>query len=82
MSNSGSLREEMGREELQVLCFETETERIRQAFPCLPNRGIANYADSLKNNKWKRSAATAYARGLLKKKILPLLIAPYQKTPP
>lgn len=47
-------------------------------FPCLVIRGISDYADSHKNNKWKNyaaAAATAYAKELLRF-ITPRQIAP------
>ncbi|KAL2202083.1 purine and uridine phosphorylase [Sarocladium strictum] len=65
---SSHMRESLGRGELNVLCFEMETAGIMQVLPCLPIRGIADYADSHKNKRWQRYAAAtaaAYARELL-----------------
>jgi|SRR5690242_4275225 len=51
-----------------VLCFETEAAGLMNNFPCLVIRGISDYADSHKNDKWQAHAAgtaTAYAKELL-----------------
>ncbi|UQC81819.1 uncharacterized protein CLUP02_07305 [Colletotrichum lupini] len=58
---------------LDVVCFEMEAAGIMDILPCLPIRGICDYADSHKNKAWQRYAAAvaaAYARELLS--ILPL----------
>ncbi|KAH8700411.1 ankyrin repeat-containing domain protein [Talaromyces proteolyticus] len=50
------------------LCFETEAAGLMNDFPCLVIRGISDYCDSHKNDKWKRYAAAtaaAYAKELL-----------------
>ncbi|ODM15197.1 hypothetical protein SI65_09436 [Aspergillus cristatus] len=52
----------------QVICFETEAAGLMNDFPCLVIRGIADYADSHKNDRWHRYAAltaAAYAKELL-----------------
>lgn len=57
------------REELDVLCFETEAAGLMPDFPCLVIRGICDYSDSHKNEKWQRyAAATAagFAKELLR----------------
>ncbi|KAF4779977.1 hypothetical protein HER10_EVM0008301 [Colletotrichum scovillei] len=53
---------------LDVVCFEMEAAGIMDILPCLPIRGICDYADSHKNKAWQRYAAAvaaAYARELL-----------------
>ncbi|CAH0055068.1 unnamed protein product [Clonostachys solani] len=54
--------------ELDVICFEMEAAGIIGILPCLPIRGICDYADSHKCKEWQRYAAataSAYARELL-----------------
>jgi nucleoside phosphorylase len=51
-----------------VLCFEMEAAGLMNSFPCLVIRGISDYADSHKNDKWQAYAAgtaAAYAKELL-----------------
>ncbi|KAL7794854.1 hypothetical protein V8C43DRAFT_321631 [Trichoderma afarasin] len=51
-----------------VLCFEMEAAGLMNHFPCLVIRGICDYSDSHKNDKWQGYAAmtaTAYAKALL-----------------
>jgi nucleoside phosphorylase len=51
-----------------VICFEMEAAGLMDSFPCLVIRGICDYADSHKNKRWQRYAATAaaaYAKELL-----------------
>ncbi|KAG5755895.1 hypothetical protein H9Q70_001491 [Fusarium xylarioides] len=51
-----------------VLCFEMEAAGLSNHFPCLVIRGICDYADSHKNNKWQGYAAlgaAVYAKQLL-----------------
>lgn len=51
-----------------VLCFEMEAAGLMNHFPCLVIRGICDYSDSHKNNKWQGYAAmtaAAYAKALL-----------------
>lgn len=50
-----------------ILCFEMEAAGALVDFPCLVVRGISDYSDSHKNNKWHGYAAAtaaAYARQL------------------
>jgi nucleoside phosphorylase len=50
------------------LCIETEAAGLMDSFPCLVIRGISDYADSHKNDRWQRYAAAtaaAYAKELL-----------------
>ncbi|KAK6524342.1 hypothetical protein TWF281_011250 [Arthrobotrys megalospora] len=51
-----------------VICYEMEAAGLMDDFPCLVIRGISDYADSHKNNKWQPYAAAvgaAYAKKLL-----------------
>ncbi|KAJ4986226.1 pfs domain-containing protein [Stagonosporopsis vannaccii] len=51
-----------------MLCFETECAGLLEHFPCLGVRGIADYADTHKNDDWHgyaSIAAAAYAKDLL-----------------
>ena len=53
-----------------VLCFEMEAAGLMNSFPCLVVRGICDYADSHKNDRWHAYAAAtaaAYAKELLSK---------------
>ncbi|KAK4889605.1 hypothetical protein LTR27_011589 [Elasticomyces elasticus] len=55
--------------DLGVLCFEMEAAGALNTIPCLVIRGISDYADSHKNNKWQGYAAAvaaAYARELFR----------------
>ncbi|OWT43384.1 Ankyrin repeat protein [Pochonia chlamydosporia 170] len=50
------------------ICFEMEAAGLMNHFPCLMIRGICDYADSHKNDRWQRYAsatAAAYAKELL-----------------
>lgn len=50
------------------MCFEMEAAGIMDRFPCIVIRGICDYADSHKNDRWQRYAsatAAAYAKELL-----------------
>ncbi|THZ36792.1 hypothetical protein D6C88_10432 [Aureobasidium pullulans] len=51
-----------------VLCFEMEAAGLMNNFPCLVIRGISDYSDSHKNDRWQRYAAAtaaAFAKELL-----------------
>ena len=51
-----------------VICFEMEAAGLMNHFPCVIIRGISDYADSHKNNRWQPYAAAtaaAYAKELL-----------------
>ena len=57
-----------------VLCFEMEAAGLMNDFPCLVIRGICDYADSHKNDKWQPYAAAtaaAYAKEILS--VIPVL---------
>ncbi|KAL4781521.1 hypothetical protein BJX76DRAFT_359810 [Aspergillus varians] len=50
------------------ICIETAAAGLMNHFPCLVIRGICDYADSHKNDRWRRYAsatAAAYAKELL-----------------
>ncbi|KAL9097530.1 MAG: hypothetical protein Q9165_000426 [Trypethelium subeluteriae] len=50
------------------LCIEMEAAGLMDSFPCLVIRGISDYADSHKNDRWQRYAAAtaaAFAKELL-----------------
>ncbi|KAL2816405.1 ankyrin repeat-containing domain protein [Aspergillus cavernicola] len=52
----------------RAICLEMEAAGLMNSFPCLVIRGISDYADSHKNDLWKRYAAAtaaAYAKLLL-----------------
>ncbi|KAL7919066.1 nucleoside phosphorylase domain-containing protein [Trichoderma austrokoningii] len=54
--------------EKDILCFDMEAAGLMNHFPCLVIRGICDYSDSHKNNKWQGYAsmtAAAYAKDLL-----------------
>ncbi|KAG7403701.1 hypothetical protein Forpe1208_v016255 [Fusarium oxysporum f. sp. rapae] len=53
-----SLLEDTGR---QCLCVEMEAAGLMDRFPCLVIRGICDYADSHKNDRWQRYAAATAA---------------------
>jgi nucleoside phosphorylase len=58
-------RDKMAEEiEEDCICFEMEAAGLMNSFPCLVVRGICDYADSHKNDRWQRyAAATAAAYG-------------------
>ncbi|KAL9084482.1 MAG: hypothetical protein Q9165_008055 [Trypethelium subeluteriae] len=50
------------------LCLEMEAAGLMDSFPCIVIRGISDYADSHKNDRWQRYAAAtaaAFAKELL-----------------
>jgi nucleoside phosphorylase len=62
------LRDEL-RERHNIICFEMEAAGLMNTLPVAIIRGISDYADSHKNDKWQPYAAAtaaAYAKGLLK----------------
>lgn len=68
---SGSLviKDAWERDKLKkCLCFEMEAAALMNLFPCLVVRGISDYCDGHKNDRWQRYAAAtaaAYAKELL-----------------
>ncbi|THX55134.1 WD40 repeat-like protein [Aureobasidium pullulans] len=62
----GVQRDNLARE-LGILCFEMEAAGALNDFPCLVIRGISDYSDSHKNDRWHgyaAAAAAAYGRQL------------------
>src|SRR5579859_6404053 len=60
-------RDKLG-QETGALCFEMEAAGLMNTFPCIVIRGICDYSDSHKNNRWQRYAAltaAVYAKELL-----------------
>lgn len=52
----------------QCICFEMEAAGLNHHFPCIIIRGICDYSDSHKNDRWQKYAsatAAAYAKELL-----------------
>jgi nucleoside phosphorylase len=52
----------------KIMCFEMEAAGLMNDFPCLVIRGISDYADSRKIDRWQPYAAAtaaAYAKELL-----------------
>jgi nucleoside phosphorylase len=52
----------------ECICLEMEAAGLMNSFPCLVIRGICDYADSHKNDRWQRYAAAtaaAYAKEFL-----------------
>lgn len=50
------------------ICYEMEAAGLMNSFPCLVIRGICDYADTHKNDRWQRHAAAtavAFAKELL-----------------
>ncbi|CEJ53857.1 hypothetical protein PMG11_00196 [Penicillium brasilianum] len=47
--------------EMNILCYEMEATSVMDCVPCLPIRGIADYADAHKNNQWHLYAALSAA---------------------
>lgn len=74
------VRDKLAREE-EVLCFEMEAAGLMDHFPCLIIRGICDYADTHKNDRWQGYAAAtaaAYAREPLE--MIPLTDSPSSPT--
>ncbi|KAF3765426.1 Pfs, NACHT and ankyrin domain protein [Cryphonectria parasitica EP155] len=45
----------------ECMCLEMEAAGLMNSFPCIIVRGISDYADSHKNDRWQRYAAAAAA---------------------
>jgi nucleoside phosphorylase len=63
-----TVRDQLSEELGGVLCFEMEAAGLMNSFPCLVVRGICDYADSHKNDRWQAyaaGAAAAYAKEVL-----------------
>lgn len=66
MIKNAIIRDKLARQD-GLLCFEMEAAGALAGFPCLVVRGIADYCDSHKNDRWHgfaAAAAAAYARQL------------------
>ncbi|KAL7909440.1 putative wd40 protein [Trichoderma velutinum] len=66
--NDAQIRDKFAMER-DVLCFEMEAAGLINRFPCLVIRGICDYSDSHKNNKWRGYAAimaAAYTKDFLR----------------
>jgi hypothetical protein len=64
----GKTRDQLSEKLRGVLCFEMEAAGLMDNFPCLVIRGISDYADSHKTDRWQRYAAltaAAYAKEFL-----------------
>ena len=62
-----STRDRLAKEH-NALCFDMEAAGLMNNFPCLIIRGISDYSDSHRNNRWKDYAgatAAAYAKAFL-----------------
>ncbi|KAL2872494.1 purine and uridine phosphorylase [Aspergillus lucknowensis] len=69
----GALRERL-KKEVGIICVDMEGAGLMDSFPCLVIRGVSDYADSHKNDRWQpyaAAAAAAYAKELLA--LVPLL---------
>jgi nucleoside phosphorylase len=63
----GHTRDRLARDN-DILCFEMEAAGLMDRFPCLVVRGISDYADSHKNDRWQDYAAAvaaAFTKALL-----------------
>jgi nucleoside phosphorylase len=63
----GRTRDRIAQQE-EVICFEMEAAGLMDSFPCIVIRGVCDYADSHKNERWQPYAAAtaaAYAREFL-----------------
>jgi nucleoside phosphorylase len=58
--NSGAHRDEISREE-NVIAFETEGAGAWEEMPCIIVKGVCNYADCHKSDKWLRFATATSA---------------------
>jgi nucleoside phosphorylase len=60
--------DELSKKHNAALCFEMEAAGLMDVFPCLVIRGICDYSDSHKSDRWQgfaARAAAAYAREVL-----------------
>ena len=63
----GTIRDGL-KKDMDILCVEMEAAGLMNTFPCLVIRGMCDYADSHKNQRWQPYAAAvaaAYMRELL-----------------
>jgi nucleoside phosphorylase len=69
---NGQTRDRLA-QELGILCFEMEAAGLMNQLPCLVIRGISDYSDSHKNEKWQGYAAlTAAAYGKMLLSVVPV----------
>ncbi|OMP81756.1 hypothetical protein BK809_0002751 [Diplodia seriata] len=61
MKDGISRDEILQRLEDKCICFEMEAAGLMNNFPCLVIRGICDYADEFKNDRWQRYAAATAA---------------------
>lgn len=67
LMSDGLLRDKLSAE-YDILCFETEAAGLMNGFPCLVIRGICDYSDSHKSERWQgysSMVAAAYTKDLL-----------------
>jgi nucleoside phosphorylase len=67
LMKNAEIRDSLAKE-AGVLCFEMEAAGLQDHFPCLVIRGICDYSDTHKNDKWHGYAAmsaAAYAKDLM-----------------
>lgn len=65
---SAHVRDRM-RQDQNVICFQMEAAGLMNNSPCITIRGISDYADSHKNDRWQPYAAitaAGYAKDLLR----------------
>lgn len=65
---SADVRDKLREDLPGILCFEMEAAGLMNHFPCLVVRGISDYADSYKRDRWQKYAAAsaaAYVKELL-----------------
>lgn len=63
-----NIREKFKEFNRNILCVETKAEGLTDDFPCVVIRGICDYADSHKTERWEKyaaSTAAAYGKALL-----------------
>ncbi|KAF4880678.1 Vegetative incompatibility protein HET-E-1 [Colletotrichum siamense] len=69
MVKDGVSRDEILRRiDSNCICFEMEAAGLMRTFPCIVVRGVCDYADTHKNDRWQNyaaAAAAAYAKELL-----------------
>ncbi|PLN80759.1 purine and uridine phosphorylase [Aspergillus taichungensis] len=64
---NAKIRDDIAKRE-NILCYDMEASAVMDVLPCLPVRGISDYADGHKNDHWRlyaSLAAAACARELL-----------------
>ncbi|KAF2687094.1 purine and uridine phosphorylase [Lentithecium fluviatile CBS 122367] len=67
LMKDATMRDQLAKDK-GILCFEMEAAGLMNTFPCLVIRGICDYSDSHKNDRWHGYAAmmaAAYAKQIL-----------------